>query len=114
MQNALTVERRRVALTADIVYKAALACFYLAIFAKYIFNAPIPGAILLVPYAVAAIAADKERLTMLALCTVPLYTSVPFVSAIGICAAVFIIKFSKEIKPAKADLILLFLAAWEL
>ena len=114
VQNALIIERRRGTLTADIVYKAALACFYLMVFAKYVFFLPIPGAVLLLPYAAAAIAADRDELTVMALCTVPLYTSVPFVSAIGICTAVFLIKFAKEIRPKKEDLILLFILVWEL
>ena len=113
MQNALTYGRKKIA-AKDAAYGTGLALFYLLVFVKYVFSVPVPGALILVPYAVAALAADREKLTVLALCTVPLYTSVQFVSAIGICAAVFLITFADGIKPKKADVILLFLVVWEL
>ncbi len=90
------------------------AGFFLSVFLKYVFSIPVPGFFMLVLIAGAAAVSDRNRLIMLSLGLVPLYTSVQFIFGIGICTLVFVFKYYDKIKLKYTDALLLFLVIWEL
>ena len=102
-----------------IVNQRVLFCLFFAmlmaaIYIKYVLEVNISSMILMGILGVCVLFGGRTEILGIAMCCIPLYTSLPYAYAILICMVVYAVKYGKELKMGKGLLLLLGIWLWEL
>ena len=85
-----------------------------AIYIKYVLEVNISPMILMGILGVCVLFGGRTEILGIAMCCIPLYTSLPFAYAVLICMAVYVVKYGKELRVGKGLLLLLGIWLWEM
>jgi len=86
----------------------------LLIFGRYVFQINFPRAVLLAVAALIVLNGDREEILAMALCCIPLYTSLHYGYVLLICIVVYVLKYSADIKVNISVLPVFLILIWEL
>lgn len=83
------------------------------IFVRYVLGVAFPVELLLVAVAVIAALGDRDEIIAMCLCCTPMYTSMQYVYALGLCMVIYVIKYYDTIRVNSAVVLILAMLAWE-
>ena len=85
-----------------------------AIYIKYVFGFNIPNMMIMGILGVCVLFGGRTEILGIAMCCIPMFTSLPYAYAILICMVVYIVKYGKELKIGKGLILIFGIWLWEL
>jgi len=104
----------KIKLDRQLVFYSSFVLLFATIFIRYVVQVDIPRLVFLGIVAVMAVSADEDELIAIPLCCIPLYTSIQYLYAVGICLIVMVGRFWSKIRLNLSLLPVLLLFFWEI
>lgn len=83
------------------------------IFVRYVLQVQFPWEILLLLAAMIALLGDRDEIIAMAICCIPLYTSLQYIYAVAICMIFYLIKFRNDLRVDGAVFPVILMLVWE-
>lgn len=95
------------------VFWALFGLLMALVFVRYVLQIAFPWVILLVVAAMIALLGDRDEIIAMAVCCIPLYTSMQYIYAVAICMICYVIKFHDDIRIDGGIFPVLLMLVWE-